>query len=747
MTWAGFVHDDPFQLPMQPWGAPADCVLPSDVRSNHSNAPEEGFQHTMTILELATLLCGLLTLCCLGTHWTYHCRVGLVALIGLAALPVLARSAFKSLAIGAFDLSTISEGFEVGLVLFLVAWAVVSTSDLVLGAGAERMPRPAPKRRKPAQVARTCTVLLALALNFKTILYASKDTRLAAGLGVTCGLLAGLLLFAIARRLRPARSKVSIRPFKIKMPDWLGRGYLEQAPDGTCHLRPDHVTAMVALVVTTAVYYLFDVLRLVENLTLPPLCYVFLLATVLVWLFGGIAFFFDAYLVPVLLPLIAWIALWARLPRADHYYPLPLLPLTQTAVTAGTSSGEVLAYAKQRGGPIVLVSAAGGGIQAAAWTERVLEGLSAKLEDFGPNAFARSICLLSGVSGGSTGLMYYLHGTYPLADGQPLQRDRAQALIEAAEASSLGSAVRGLAYADILRAIAPFFVVDIYDDRARGLQEAWVRNGDKLLGGTSLGRATLRNWQVDLANKVRPALILNATAVETGQRITFSTSFFSDGHLAQGQADFETLYPDRDIKIATAARLSATFPFISPAARPRAEGGVLHDQQGEENLHLVDGGYFDNSGIVALANWLDDGLKDDVATRPGLVPQDILVIIIMPFPETKQGSIPSHSGAYFQTLAPLQTLWTVRNQVQAGFSQRDLSMLIKRWELEPRHRVKIVSVPIYFPSIGKDDPPLSWHLRHPDVRKIEEAWATVARGKSVGDVVTFFKEHQPAAHR
>ena len=116
----------------------------------------------MLALEIATLLCGFLILCCLGTRWTYYCRVSLGALIVLAALPVLARlgPVFKSLAIGAFDLNTTWEGFEVGLILSLVARAVVSTSDLVLTAGAARMSYNARTRRKPAQVARACAVLL-----------------------------------------------------------------------------------------------------------------------------------------------------------------------------------------------------------------------------------------------------------------------------------------------------------------------------------------------------------------------------------------------------------------------------------------------------------------------------------------------------------------------------------------------------------------------------------------------------------
>ena len=52
-----------------------------------------------------------------------------------------------------------------------------------------------------------------------------------------------------------------------------------------------------------------------------------------------------------------------------------------------------------------------------------------------------------------------------------------------------------------------------------------------------------------------------------------------------------------DIAIATAARLSAAFPFVSPAARPKPRSTRLQPfPQGAENLHLVDGGYFDNSG-------------------------------------------------------------------------------------------------------------------------------------------------------
>jgi hypothetical protein len=54
------------------------------------------------------------------------------------------------------------------------------------------------------------------------------------------------------------------------------------------------------------------------------------------------------------------------------------------------------------------VAAAGGGIQAAAWTARVLTGLEEICAEKRPGRFVQSLKLLSGVSGGSVGIMYFV---------------------------------------------------------------------------------------------------------------------------------------------------------------------------------------------------------------------------------------------------------------------------------------------------------------------------------------------------
>jgi hypothetical protein len=68
-----------------------------------------------------------------------------------------------------------------------------------------------------------------------------------------------------------------------------------------------------------------------------------------------------------------------------------------------------------------------------------------------------------------------------------------QAVADVAKRSSLSEAIRGLAYTDFIRAVTPFFLTDVYRDRAEGLETAWVSNAKELNSTYSeiLKRATL----------------------------------------------------------------------------------------------------------------------------------------------------------------------------------------------------------------------------------------------------------------
>ena len=106
-----------------------------------------------------------------------------------------------------------------------------------------------------------------------------------------------------------------------------------------------------------------------------------------------------------------------------------------------------------------------------------------------------------------------------------------------------------------------------------------------------------------------PALLINSMLVERGQPVVFSNSRFPAKPNPEARvANFDDLYPDRhvhyDIRVNTAARLSASFSYVAPASRPDLDGIYT------PGFHFVDGGYYDNYGMTALLGWLGEALED-----------------------------------------------------------------------------------------------------------------------------------------
>jgi hypothetical protein len=115
-----------------------------------------------------------------------------------------------------------------------------------------------------------------------------------------------------------------------------------------------------------------------------------------------------------------------------------------------------------------------------------------------------------------------------------------------------------------------------------------------------------------------PLLLLNGTSVDTGRRVIASElapSFRPDGDKAQDRRLFPQAYdlfetlslpppgPDStpadatsapDIRISTAATLSARFPIVSPY------GGLQNPDHRVKQMadRVVDGGYFENDGVT-----------------------------------------------------------------------------------------------------------------------------------------------------
>ena len=166
---------------------------------------------------------------------------------------------------------------------------------------------------------------------------------------------------------------------------------------------------------------------------------------------------------------------------------------------------------------LTIVCASGGGIEASAWTARVLTSLDKEF----PQSFANSIGLISSVSGGSVGAMYYLDHRYR-HNNAVLDND--DVVIEA-EVPGLSAALWGLIGPDTFRALTyglPIRYSKI--DRGWALEQAWR-------GAPSVAQSTgavidekFSDWRNALRQGKLPAVVFNATNVYTGYPVLIGTT-------------------------------------------------------------------------------------------------------------------------------------------------------------------------------------------------------------------------------
>ena len=160
--------------------------------------------------------------------------------------------------------------------------------------------------------------------------------------------------------------------------------------------------------------------------------------------------------------------------------------------------------------------------------------------------------------------------------------------------------------------------------------------------------------------------------------------------------------------MATAVRLSSSFPYVTPAARP-------DEEVSEKVFHVVDGGYYDNFGMMSLMGWVEDAL---VGLAMKDRPEKVLVLQIQSFPPEEPSRTKSPGWPY-QLWAPAQAVLNVRTSAQKFRNAQQFKLFKKRWEDE----VEVVPVFARYQPKGVDNwPPLSWRLRDDQQDDIDETW-------------------------
>jgi hypothetical protein len=510
-------------------------------------------------------------------------------------------------------------------------------------------------------------------------------------------------------------------------------------------LLPGHSFAAVQLLLSAAFYGLLLHAKWGSvspaDPWVPTAASIVLLLLLWSWALAGISFFLDRYRVPLFTSVIGLVLLSGSCKHTDHVVRLKAAPDHALA-----SPGEILSAFPRH--PLV-VAAAGGGIQAGAWAARALQGIDEALGRLAPAAFRDRLALVTGVSGGSMGAMYY--GAYRDLD--------AATATERSMAPSLDEVASALIGPDLLRA----FWIPVGHGRGAALERSWA---SRLPEESS--RVTLAAW----ADKTRqfalrtagappfPAFLFDTTIVETGQAMAFATSQFptrayrvafdraakqsplaESANLVFGLSKGdETHGGPVAVEVATAARLSAAFPFVSPAATLEIDGG-------NPRFHLVDGGYYDNYGLVVTSQWLDDALEE-MARRKLPLPADVGIVIIRSLvdarPELTTPRTPGRPedgfvytpratahGWAWQIIAPPSAFANGRTFGQWAGGNQVLRLLIDKWKA----RGVTIAVHLFdFPAASLEPicqiEPLSWKLTSQQKACIGKGWSAELRARA-----------------
>ncbi len=497
----------------------------------------------------------------------------------------------------------------------------------------------------------------------------------------------------------------------------------------TGSLAAGHLLALSFMVITIAIYaicyFAYRPSSKPGKLQAPALYYVLVLIIAYTFVLGLLTFFLDYYRVPTVL--IALFISWALFTifNTDHFFKLKHLP-EDKEVPKSVQQALKKRLQINNTGKLVVVCASGGGIQAAGWTTMVL----IQLQNLLGKSFANSIGLISSVSGGSVGAMHYLDSMNTIPDPDKKQLFN---IFQNATKNSLDATGWGLAYPDLWRIMGAPFLPAKMNDRGGALETDWksvMHDAD----------ATFNSWRSRIVDGVMPFAVFNSTQVENGKRLLLSPISFSNT-TGYEQTDFNSLYKNYDIDVTTAARLSATFAYVSPIAR---------DNQNVQSFHAADGGYFDNYGVFTANQWLTDEVLpfvDDLGIK------QIIFIEIRAFsvqmeqkPDTSITS-QSRSGWIMALLGPLLTLANVRNATQNTRNEYDVDIM----EVYQSKQIDFHTYTIEFPaeitffetktpqmvkkvtdklSTKNYTPPLSWKLSNRQKKAICRGWYQIKNNPS-----------------
>lgn len=322
--------------------------------------------------------------------------------------------------------------------------------------------------------------------------------------------------------------------------------------------------------------------------------------------------------------------------------------------------------------PMVIVAAEGGGIRAAYWTATVL----GQLQDQNPH-FAAQVLAISGVSGGSLGAGVFgalladgdANGARCRRDGNgPRLRSFRECAQQILAQDFLSPTLAAMLYPDLLQRFLPVGVSTF--DRARALEQAWEHAWTLHAGSTRMTEPMQALWRESNGLPV-PALIFNSTWVETGKRVLTSSLRIQSPPFHDTVDIYDVV--NRDMRLSTAIHTSARFTYVSPAGTVRREDDSVWG-------HVVDGGYFENSGAATAIELLSAIREHSTPQQWNSVLPIVMVISndphLPPLDAPSLATVPAPRTLMNEVLSPVRTLLKTRD-ARGSYSRAALQYFVE----------------------------------------------------------------------
>ena len=383
------------------------------------------------------------------------------------------------------------------------------------------------------------------------------------GLGLLCMLLGAAFLWFVIKR----RPLLGIEPGAKQ-----ATGYSPEAVK-----TPLRNAFVVSMAVSLTAFVLFVFASQASGFTLGATAILAIAAANTVF-FGSVAVFAtEARRIPVEMGLVV-IAIVFSLWNDNHLVSVSRPLGARDHIESNFAAW--LAKAPARGNTVtaVIATGEGGGVRAAYWTSAVLHALDDRT-DIG---FAKQVYAISTVSGSSFGAAVYAS----------LKKDHQGASQQATAAKTilrqkfLAPMVAKLVTGDLGQWFLPMPIERF--DRSPALVDGFIRAYRTHANTAEPAVGELLSEFGRSRDDGVPVLFFNSTSVRTGRRVVASTVDWRDANDLTDPVDFQQLVGG-DVTVAAAAHDTARFPLISAA-------GLLRGPHNEYLAHLVDGGYFENTG-------------------------------------------------------------------------------------------------------------------------------------------------------